>query len=92
MDTLLVFFAMLFLVKHASGWKSHFLSSYHPTLTIPRSGEWFAEDLVVSSEKLSMRTGTGAHGSCFFVFFYWPLTSVSVGHGAVVSVSPENLL
>ena len=25
-------------------------------------------------------------------FFYWPLTSVSVGHGSVVSVSPDNLL
>lgn len=25
-------------------------------------------------------------------FLYWPLTSVSVGHGSVESVSPENLL
>ena len=25
-------------------------------------------------------------------FFYWPLTSVSVDHGSVVSVSPDNLL
>lgn len=78
--------------KHASGWKSLFLSSYHPTLTIPRPGEWLTERFGFLREALNENWDWSPWVLLLLCFFYWPLSSVSVGHGSVVSVSPDNLL